>query len=70
MISGIWFWVKENVRLATVGGRWAKEISANTQRNLRWFFLDGMLGAGLDGIAGPLLSLYMLALGATSGQIG
>jgi MFS family permease len=70
MINGIWFWVKENARLATVGGRWAKEISDSTQKNLRWFFLDGVMGAGLDGIAGPFLSLYMLALGATSSQIG
>jgi MFS family permease len=70
MFNGIWFWVKEYARLATTGGRWAKEIPDSTQKNLRWFFLDGILGAGLDGIAGPFLSLYMLALGATSGQIG
>jgi len=69
-LTGIWSWLKENLRLATVGGQWAREVSPGAQKNLRWFFLDGVLGSGLDGIAGPFLSLYMLALGATGGQIG
>lgn len=70
MLSAIWFRIIENTRLASAGGNWVKEIEQTTRKNLRWFFLDGMVSAILDGIVGPFMSLYMLALGATSGQIG
>ncbi len=70
MLSAIRLWIKENAERTISGGAWAKAVSYSTQKNLRWFFLDGVLGASLDGIAGPFLTLYMLALGATIGQIG
>jgi MFS family permease len=66
----LWDRLKEGTSLATAGGSWARAVSINTQKNLRWFFFDGILSAGQDGIIGTYLSLYLLFLGATSGQIG
>jgi MFS family permease len=69
-LRAIWPWIKENALLATSGGGWSKAVSHSVQKNLRWFFMDGVLGSCLDGAVGPYLTLYLLALGATSGQIG
>jgi MFS family permease len=66
----LWGRFKEGTRLATTGGNWARAVSLNIQHNLRWFFFDGVFSAGQDGIVVTYLSVYLLALGATSGQIG
>jgi len=66
----LWGRFKEGTRLATAGGNWARAVSLNVQFNLRWFFFDGVLSAGQDGIVLTYLSLYLLALGASTGQIG
>jgi MFS family permease len=69
-LPALWGRLKEGTRLATAGGNWVRAVSLNIQYNLRWFFFDGILSAGQDGIVLTYLSLYLLALGATSGQIG
>ncbi len=66
----MWNRFKESARLATAGGDWTRAVSLNIQYNLRWFFFDGVLSAGQDGIVLTYLSLYLLALGASSGQVG
>ena len=69
-LTTLWGKVKERTGLIAAGGNWAQKVPQATQHNLRWFFFDGILGAGQDGIILPYLSIYLLALGATSGQIG
>jgi MFS family permease len=54
----------------TAGGAWANDLDAVTQRNLRWFFFDGLFFSISDAIVLTYLTLYLLALGATSIQIG
>jgi MFS family permease len=69
-LPALWVRLKESTRLATAGGTWARAVSINIQYNLRWFFFDGVLSAGQDGIVVTFLAVFLLALGATSGQIG
>ncbi len=57
-------------RRFTWGGEWALPLSQQVKRNLSWFFLDGLFAAASDNIIVTYLSLYLLALGATRGQIG
>jgi MFS family permease len=54
----------------TAGGGWTGELDPGTQRNLRWFFFDGLFFSISDAIVLTYLTLYLLALGATSAQIG
>jgi MFS family permease len=70
MQSNLWLGLKRNIRHAVIDGTWEGEVPGEIRRNLRWFFLDGMLGSVLDGVVPPFLSLYLLALGATSSQVG
>lgn len=57
-------------RRFTWGGEWALPLSQTIKRNLTWFFFDGLFAAASDNIIVTYLSLYLLALGATRGQIG
>jgi MFS family permease len=52
------------------GGGWATDTPPETRRNLRFFFWDGMLSAGLEGITPTYIPMFMLALGASSSLIG
>jgi Arabinose efflux permease len=54
----------------TVGGVWGRTQDASTQRNLRWFWFDGLFASASDNISLNYISLYVLALGATESQIG
>ncbi|MEN4041348.1 MAG: MFS transporter [Anaerolineaceae bacterium] len=54
----------------SAGGAWSNELDTTTQRNLRWFFFDGLFFSISDAIVLTYLTLYLLALGATSAQIG
>jgi MFS family permease len=55
--------------LAT-GGEWAHTQTAETRRNLIWFWLDGLFASGSDNVVGTYMVVYLLALGATQAQIG
>ncbi len=57
-------------RRFTWGGEWALPLPQSVKRNLSWFFFDGLFAAASDNIIVTYLSLYLLALGATRGQIG
>ena len=70
MLTSFWFRLKQNIILGLSGGSWSENLPASTRKNLRWFFLDGGLGACLYGIVAPFLTVYLLALGATSSHIG
>jgi MFS family permease len=53
-----------------VGGEWGLSLARYIRLNLYWFWFDGLFAAGSDNIALNFLSLYILSLGATQGQIG
>lgn len=59
-------WISE----LPVGGSWGKQQSAPVQRNLRWFWLDGLFSSAHDNIYANYISLYVLVLGATQAQVG
>ena len=59
-------WVSE----LTVGGSWGKTQDSKVQRNLHWFWFDGLFSSAHDNIYLNFVSLYILILGATQAQIG
>ncbi len=59
-------WVSE----LTVGGSWGKTQPAPVQRNLYWFWFDGLFSSAHDSIYLNFISLYILVLGASQEQIG
>lgn len=52
------------------GGRWTEQLPPATRQNLRWFWLDGVFANASDAIIQTYLTLFVLALGANSVQIG
>lgn len=54
----------------TVGGSWGRTQPAPVQRNLHWFWFDGLFSSAHDSIYLNFISLYILVLGATQAQIG
>jgi MFS family permease len=54
----------------TWGGEWALPLAAQIKHNLTWFFFDGLFASASDNIIITYVTLYILALGATSAQIG
>ncbi|MGQ0601436.1 MAG: MFS transporter [Anaerolineales bacterium] len=59
-----WIW------MMMAGGQWAAQLPPHVQRNLRWFWADGLFAQVAESITLAYLSLYVLSLGATRGQIG
>jgi MFS family permease len=66
------FWprLKKIIHQQVHGGDWTDAQPEQSRHNLRWFWLDGVLSAASDNILLTYLTLYVLALGATSIQIG
>lgn len=56
--------------LFTWGGEWAIPLAAQIKHNLTWFFFDGLFASASDNIIVTYVTLYILALGATSAQVG
>jgi len=54
----------------TAGGSWAVQLSKATQYNLRSFFFSGLFTSASDSILLTYLTLFVLALGASSSDIG
>ncbi|MBN1888190.1 MAG: MFS transporter [Thermoflexales bacterium] len=54
----------------TAGGRWTDRLSTPVRQNLRWFWFDGLFANASDAAIVDYLPLFVLALGATRGQIG
>jgi MFS family permease len=57
-------------RKFTWGGEWAVSLSEQIKHNLYWFFFDGLFASASDNIVITYVTLYILALGATRGQVG
>lgn len=66
------FWERlgRGIALFTAGGAWVTQFPQALQNSLRWYYLDGVLAASQEAINATYLTLYVLALGATSSQIG
>lgn len=62
--------LRETASLVMSGGGWSRQLQPDIQRNLRWYFTDGVFSSSQDAINGTFLTLYVLALGATKSQIG
>jgi len=56
--------------LFTWGGEWAIPLAEQVKHNLTWFFFDGLFASASDNIIVTYVTLFILALGATSAQIG
>lgn len=57
-------------RLVLSGGRWTMQLGSRVRRSLRWLVWDGILANASESILGAYQSIYLLALGATPGDIG
>lgn len=62
--------LSQQAHAITTGGSWASLMPFTVQRNLRWFFWDGILASASDNIILTYLALYLLALGASNAEIG
>jgi MFS family permease len=57
-------------RLLNDSDGWVRQLPVDIKHNLRWFFMDGVFASAQDGIVVTYLTLFILALGASSAQIG
>lgn len=62
--------VRSRMGMLTTGGEWAMALPGESRRNLSMFWFDGLFAAASDTIPINYLTLYLLALGATSSQVG
>jgi MFS family permease len=65
-----WARLKRHFIRFTWGGAWAAALPEDRRRNLTLFFFDGLFSAASDKIMLTYLTVYLLALGASSQQIG
>jgi MFS family permease len=56
--------------LVVAGGRWTRDLPQAAQASLRWLWFDGAFALGIDSIVTTYFMLYIVALGATSAQVG
>lgn len=69
-LSFLWQRLKRNAAVITAGGSWSVQLPSDIQRNLRWYFMDGVFSASQEAINVTYLTLFVLALGASKTQIG
>jgi MFS family permease len=62
--------VRRRIGQVVAGGSWTQQLGASTRQNLRWFWFDGLFAQASESIIVTYLTLFVLALGATRGQIG
>jgi MFS family permease len=56
--------------LVVAGGHWTRDLPQAAQASLRWLWFDGAFALGIDSIVTTYFMLYIVALGATSAQVG
>ncbi len=69
-LSFFWQRLKRGAALVSAGGSWSVQLPGEVQRNLRWYFFDGVLASSQEAINLTYLTLFILALGASKAQIG
>ncbi|NLN69511.1 MAG: MFS transporter [Chloroflexi bacterium] len=62
--------IKHQITHFTWGGAWALALPTYKQRNLTYFFYDGLFSAAGDKIILTYLTIYLLTLGVSGQQIG
>ena len=62
--------LRMSVTQFATGGKWAIEFPRETRHNLKSFFFDGVSASASNSIILTYLTLYLLALGADSTDIG
>lgn len=69
-----WHWTLGRLRIRAgqvlAGGAWSVHLPPAVRHNLRWFSLDGLFAQVVEAVNVNFTGLYVLALGATSAQIG
>jgi MFS family permease len=56
--------------LVVAGGQWTRDLPHTVQASLRWLWFDGAFALGIDSVVTTYFLLYIVALGATSAQVG
>lgn len=69
-LKGSWWRMRIRIAHISAGGSWTVQLSKATQHNLRSFFFDGLFASASDSITLTYLTLFVLALGASSADIG
>jgi MFS family permease len=62
--------ISRQIELFTSGGTWALSLPEVARKNLSRYWYDGVFSAASDTIPINYLTLYLLALGANSSQVG
>lgn len=62
--------IRSRLGMFIVGGEWALVLPPGDRRNLKNYWFDGLFAAASDTIPINYLTLYLLAVGATSTQVG
>ncbi len=62
--------LSRSIAQTSAGGSWTNQLTEGARASLRWFYFDGLFASASDAITLTYLTLYLLALGATSAQIG
>lgn len=66
----LWHRVRQGSSEFTSGGRWTDQLPPRDRGNLQWFWFTGVFAQAAESIVATYLSLFVLTLGATRGQIG
>lgn len=56
--------------LICAGGHWTRDLPQMARTRLRWFWFDGAFALGIDSVVTTYCMLYLVALGASSAQVG
>jgi MFS family permease len=62
--------LRGEVALVSAGGHWTRDLPQTLQASLRWFWFDGAFALGIDSVVTTYFMLYLVALGASSAQVG
>jgi hypothetical protein len=62
--------LRQRLGWVTAGGLWTQQLPAVERRSLRFFWFDGLFSNASEAIIVSYQTLFVLALGATSAQIG
>ncbi len=62
--------LRQRLRWITAGGPWTQQLPDVERRSLRFFWFDGLFSNASESIIVAYQTLFVLALGATSAQIG
>jgi MFS family permease len=62
--------LRGEAEIISAGGDWTRDLPRIAQTRLRWFWFDGAFSLGIDSVVTTYFMLYLVALGASSAQVG